>query len=115
MAKATGSSLVRTATGAEIYDFFTNGWPEGYCYDDYEIAVEDADGKCNLEPDQEYDLRKFGVLQQSSIGTSAEFIPFTGAFNAWRNKTKTDLVMVRVQKGKKDEAIKLLTDAGLLA
>ena len=45
------------AKGAEIFDFYTNGWPEGWYHDDNELEiVSETDGVTSiLEPDEEYD------------------------------------------------------------
>ena len=76
------------ATGAEIKDFWDNGWDGNYFHDDWEVAVQDDVGNWILEDDKLYDLNKLGccVWQGGSLATKPHSLTFVEAFLAWKNK-----------------------------
>jgi len=81
-----------TATGAEIKDFWDNGWDGNYYHDDWEVPVQDEEGEWILEDAKLYDLDKLGlcIWQGPSSGVGArranepETIPFVEAFLKWK-------------------------------
>ncbi len=48
------------ATGAEIKDFWDNGWDGNYYHEDWEEPVQDELGEWVLENDKLYDLDRLG-------------------------------------------------------
>jgi hypothetical protein len=82
------------ATGAEIKDFWDNGWDGNYYHDDWDEPVQDDLGNWILEDGKLYNLDRLGYCcwQGSSSGVGArrhdqpETIPFVEAFLAWKGK-----------------------------
>ncbi len=77
------------ATGAEIKDFFDNGWPANYYLEgDYaEVQVQDEEGEWILEADKNYDLSLLGELGWQGQGLPTCKNPtFEGAFLTWKGR-----------------------------
>jgi len=82
------------ATGAEIKDFWDNGWDGNYYHDDWDEPVQDEQGKWILEDGKLYNLDRLGYCcwQGPSSGVGARrydqlaTIPFVEAFLAWKGK-----------------------------
>jgi hypothetical protein len=82
------------ATGAEIKDFWDNGWDGNYYHDDWDEPVQDDDGKWILEDGKLYNLDRLGYCcwQGPSSGVGARrydqpaTIPFVEMFLAWKGK-----------------------------
>jgi len=80
------------ATGAEIKDFWNNGWDGNYYHDDWEVPIQDDMGEWILEDAKLYDLDKLGycMWQGPSSGVGArranqpDTIPFAEAFLKWK-------------------------------
>lgn len=97
------------ALGAEILDFYQNGWPDGYYIDDYEIDPDEPD---SIEPTKKYDLDDFGCLyRHDEVYAGADAISFASAFQKWK-RTRTHLTfMVNIPKEHEDafkEFIKMI-------
>ena len=108
------------AKGAEIFDFYTNGWPEGWYHDDNEMEIVNEDGEtCALEPDEEYDLSLFGVLVPEGDRMVNGDLPdpegFATAFSRWKRAKTTAIVIVEVPKAQLDEALKQIKALGYKA
>lgn len=91
------------ATGAEIWDFYCNGWPENHYYEENEILICDDEkdpNKCLLEFDKEYDLDKFGFIGDKNVGVF-DTVPFEEVYLDW-TKTQEDYVTVVVKVNKAD-------------
>ena len=74
------------STGAEVADFYNNGWPRNYYHDDYELDICDANGDFSLIPTTEYDLDELGVLiwQEDHEPKSSQLMwPFKDAMKQW--------------------------------
>jgi hypothetical protein len=98
------------ATGAEIWNFWMNGWPQNW-YNDAEIEVESPEGDCLLEMDQEYDLRSFGYIcwpgtmgfpRDEAPAHGKDTVPFAKWFSFWKRGRTT--VTFAVTMPRKDEA-----------
>jgi hypothetical protein len=82
------------ATGAEIKDFWDNGWDGNYYHDDWDEAVQDDLGNWILEDGKLYNLDRLGYCcwQGPSSGVGArrhdqpETIPFVEAYLKWKGK-----------------------------
>lgn len=82
------------ATGAEIKDFWDNGWDGNYYHDDWEEAVQDDEGNWILEDGKLYNLDRLGYCcwQGPSSGVGARrhdqpaTIPFVEMFLKWKGK-----------------------------
>jgi hypothetical protein len=77
------------ATGAEIKDFFNNGWPKDYYHEsDYaEMQVQDEEGNWILDADQNYDLSLLGELEWQGSGLPTRKNPtFEEAFLTWKGQ-----------------------------
>ena len=94
------------ALGKDIWDFYLNGWPEGYSHDTYGHEVAYWPGYFNdptgayslLEDDKEYDLNIFGVAlhdvhEELSISFEDAYLAWKGiekpksiTFNEWFNE-----------------------------
>jgi hypothetical protein len=79
------------ATGAEIKDFWDNGWDGNYYHDDWEEPVQDEEGNWILEDAKLYDLDKLGYCFWQGSGSlvakranQPATIPFIDAFLKWR-------------------------------
>jgi hypothetical protein len=82
------------ATGAEIKDFWDNGWDGNYYHDDWDEPVQDDMGNWILEDGKLYNLDRLGYCcwqgPSSGVGKrrhdQPETIPFVEAFLAWKGK-----------------------------
>lgn len=79
------------ATGAEIKDFWYNGWDKDYYYecDDAMIQITDEEGEWTASDSRVYDLRKLGPLYWQGVGEAKykgkePHMSFENAFNAWK-------------------------------
>jgi hypothetical protein len=97
-----------TATGAEIREFYDNHWPEGYYHDDCEIT--DDDGKCNLDPDQKYDLAELGVLVAD--GDPDNRITFQSAFLRWKKTFGKRILVVTVPGERVEDFMAVVRELG---
>ena len=102
------------AKGAEIFDFYTNGWPEGWYHDDNELEiVSETDGVTSiLKPGEEYDLSLFGVLVPEGGISVVDAEGFDTAFRRWKRAKTTAIVVVEVPKDKLEEALKQIKALG---
>lgn len=100
------------AKGAEITDFWRNGFPEGYYSDDCEIEVVGEHDENLLEPDTNYPLSKFGNLYPDMYDGGENVISFTSAFNRWKKAQTTEVLIVDVPKEKADEARQQIASLG---
>lgn len=78
-----------TATGAEIKDFFDNGWDMDYYHesDMAKVQVQDEEGEWILQADKVYDLSELGELGwqgSHSNRTKPSSLTFEEAFLAWK-------------------------------
>lgn len=90
------------ALGADIIDFYNNGWPDGWYHDDNSIDVEDnGEGLDIVQPDQQYDLDDLGVLVKDNdpMGATPD-MSFSTAFNRWKKDRDVDTIVVLVPKDK---------------
>jgi hypothetical protein len=87
------------ALGADIIEFYRNGWPDGWYHDDATIEVEDQDdGTPVVQPNEKYDLVELGVLvDEAGI---KDHVTFASAFNRWKKTRDVDTVVVSVPKDK---------------
>jgi hypothetical protein len=77
----------QTATGAEIKEFWENGWPEGYYHEgeDAEVKVQNEDGVWIIRDERNYDLTQLGhVLSDGSGGSVRPDMTFAEAFAQWK-------------------------------
>ena len=90
------------ATGAEIKDFYDNGWPEGYYVEDVELEYIGNQDEWLLEPGTKYDLKLMGMLCPNEIPQGVHYseisISFESAFKAWRKKSTTVTFGVTIPK-----------------
>ena len=82
------------ALGKDIYDFYLNGWPDGYSHDTYDREItywpndRNTEGVCSLlEADKEYDLKDFGTLWD---GVNANKATFEDAYLSWKSIKKPE-------------------------
>jgi len=103
------------ALGAEIWDFWQNGWPEGYYIDDTEIEAEDDKGNCLLDLAAKYDLAEFGVLCPD--GTQAERMReaerFSYFFSKWKKAQTKETLVIEVDKSKTEQIKAQLKEMGI--
>lgn len=100
------------ALGADIKEFWLNHWPDGmYVEDNEEALMNDTTGEPQLEDGEKYDLNRFGYLlrNQGSTGQEASFETY---FRRWIKERDTVTVIVTVPRGKEDECIGLIKQAG---
>lgn len=82
------------ATGAEIKDFWDNGWDGNYYHDDWDEPVQDDLGNWILEAGKLYNLDRLGYCcwqgPSSGVGMrrhdQPETIPFVEAYLKWKGK-----------------------------
>ena len=76
----------RFATGAEIKDFWDNGWPVDCYHDDSEYEIEDENGNWTLQDDEKYELALLGSIIQRGGDSSRDerTMSFEQAFNEWK-------------------------------
>ena len=77
------------ATGAEIKDFWDNGWDGNYYHEDWDEPVQDDVGNWILEDGKLYDLDKFGYCMWQGPSSARrhdqpDTIPFSEAFLKWK-------------------------------
>lgn len=82
-------ALRHYATGAEIRDFFENGWDETYYHDDSEIPLMNDAGNWILEDDKLYDLSKLGMMVPITFQPLSKYKSFEVGFMAWKAKKAT--------------------------
>ena len=96
------------ATGYEIVDFYSNGWPEGYYSDESELSVTDSgeivveggpENQTGLPLAEKYDLSRFGCIISEKGDVATDFSYF---FNRWKRHQTTTTIVVQVAKS--DEA-----------
>jgi hypothetical protein len=99
------------ATGAEIWDFWQNGWPgDNWFIDDYEVDVEGADG-CLLEMGKKYDLVDLGTIYWQGDGDPPDEAPHYGRdglevskwYAWWKRKQTTTTFSVTIPKTQEGE------------
>lgn len=91
------------ATGAEIAKFYKEGWPKGFYHDDFEISIDDDNGDSLLNPEELYDLSKFGVLVPEvdfTLNPAArdEIVDFKSVFLKWKKAQNFVTLVVEVPK-----------------
>ncbi len=81
------------ATGAEIKEFYLNGWNKDYYYEslDASVQIEDEDGNWIAKDNCIYNLRDFGTLRWQGDGSPEHngkpgWLTFEEAFLKWKNK-----------------------------
>jgi hypothetical protein len=69
------------ASGADIKNFWDNGWPDGCWYDDAEISVldENENGNWVLDDNELYNLAKLGLVVSDNGNKTFEEV-----FLAWK-------------------------------
>jgi len=79
------------ATGADIWDFYLNGWPTGYYHDNTEIEIGYVPDDFNLieaapiiDLEKEYDLNVFGLLVPEVNADYGNNISFEDAYLSWK-------------------------------
>jgi hypothetical protein len=79
-----------SATGAEIKDFWDNGWDPDYYHEsrDAEVQIQNEAGEWILEDEKVYDLDTLGWLVWQGRGPAPtgafDGMPFTDAFLQWK-------------------------------
>lgn len=100
------------ALGIDIKEFWLNHWPEGMYVEDNEKALMDeVTGEPKLEDAEKYDLSRFGYLLNNQ-GATGDESTFETHFRRWMKKRDSVTVVVTVPRGKEDECIGLMTQAG---
>ena len=79
------------ALGKDIWDFYSNGWPEDYYHEDWLIAIVNDDETMNILLDEEYSLDDFGYLvpKGESYINNENVISFEEAYLKWERDVKT--------------------------
>lgn len=92
------------ATGAQIKEFFENGWPgDDWYWDDNNIEIESGQGDFVLKLTQEYDLDDLGCLYWQGLDDCPrdEYWGFEEAFAEWRDSVEYDVCVVSIPKDSK--------------
>lgn len=99
------------ALGADINDFYKNGWPEGHYHDDYDetIGQEGANGELLLDPEKKYDLDDLGVVINERTN---EYKTFSYFYSRWKKNRFTATLVVVVPKDAEEKVRALLIAAG---
>jgi len=101
------------ATGAEIKEFWENGFPETHYHEDPEIEIVDQNtGDFILDPNDKYDLGSLGYLVPPSSNSGHRVMPFQAAFLKWRKARTTAVLVVEVAKEKEADLRAAIEAAG---
>ena len=101
------------ATGAEIKEFWENGFPETHYHDDSDIEIDDiSTGEFALEPTEKYDLSRMGYLYKHNAAAYEPDMSFQQAFLKWRKARTTAVLVVEVAKEKEADLRAAIEAAG---
>lgn len=109
------------ALGAEIVEFYLNGWPEKHFVDDSILSVTDDRRIIHSDADNErtatglpltdrFDLSDFGVI--ISEEDTSKIYDFSYFFNRWRKQRDTVMLLVEVTIALEDKVRKAIERAG---
>ena len=83
------------ALGKDIWDFYLNGWPEGYYHDEFEIEIGyipcgNALDKAHplIDLDKEYELGDLGLVIPEKDADYNNNISFEDSYLAWKGMEK---------------------------
>lgn len=93
------------ALGAEIVEFYLNGWPEGHYVDDSELTITDdrrimpidsseKDKSSGFPLSDRFELSKFGVI--ISEADSSKIYDFAYFFNRWKKNRNVVTLVVEI-------------------